>query len=154
MSSSSNHPSRNIAMYNKTISWKRTNSLVNILKNKNFLFLFSKIDVAKNTHRQAEETNTYQTQIAFSIIWTRQAPRGLVGSSVIISDPAVPGLNFTAVSSLFLCYFFFSSKWGQRKISKSFACSAMASAHARQRSLYCKVTNFRTVLNFVLLKKY
>ena len=28
-----NHPSRNIARYNKTISWRRTNSLVNILKN-------------------------------------------------------------------------------------------------------------------------
>ena len=59
-----NHPSRNIAMYNKTISWKKTNSLVNILKKlaTKLLFLISKIDVAKNGHRQNEETNTYQTQ--------------------------------------------------------------------------------------------
>ena len=60
----------------------------------------------KNAHRQDKETNTYQTQKAFSIIWARQTPRGLVRSSVI-SDPAVPGLNFSAVNSLFLCHFFF-----------------------------------------------
>ena len=78
-------------------------------------------------------TNKNQRQIAFSISWTGQEPRGLVGSSVI-SDPAVPALNSTMVNSLFLCHFFFS-KWGQRKISKSFTCTAMASAHARQRSL-------------------
>ena len=46
-----------------------------------------------------------QRQIAFSISWTRQEPRGLVGSSVI-SDPAVPGSNSTAVNCLFLCHFF------------------------------------------------
>ena len=68
-----------------------------------------------------------------SICNTRQEPRGLVGRSVI-SDPAVPGSNFTTVSSLFLCHYF-SSKWGKRKISKSFACSAMASAHACKWSL-------------------
>ena len=50
-------------------------------KTTNLLFLISKIDVAKNAHRQDEETNTYQTQIAFSITGTRQEPRGLVGSS-------------------------------------------------------------------------
>ena len=47
-----------------------------------------------------------QRQIAFSISWTRQEPRGLVGSSVI-SDPAVPGSNSAVVNSLFLCHFFF-----------------------------------------------
>ena len=41
-----------------------------------------------------------QRQIAFSISWTRQEPRGLVGSSVI-SDPEVPGSNFTMFNSLF-----------------------------------------------------
>ena len=46
-----------------------------------------------------------QRQIAFSISWTRQEPRGLVGSSVI-SDPAVPGSNSTAVNCLFLSLFF------------------------------------------------
>ena len=103
-------------MYNKTISWKRTISLVNILNN-NKLAL-SNIDVAKNAYRQ-HRTNklTYQRRIAFSISWTRQEPRGLVGSSVI-SDQAVPGSNSTAVSSVFLCHSFFS-KWGQRKISLS-----------------------------------
>ena len=45
---------------------------------------------------------SYQRQIAFSIGWTRQEPRDLVGSSVI-SDWAVPGSNFTVASSLFLC---------------------------------------------------
>ena len=45
-----NHPSREIAVYNKTVSWKRTNSLVNILHN-NKLAL-SNIDMAKNAHRQ------------------------------------------------------------------------------------------------------
>ena len=74
-------------------------------KTTNLLFQISKIDVAKKAHRQDKETNTYQTQIAFSTIWTRQKPRGLVGSSVI-SDPAVPGSSFTAVSSLFLRHFF------------------------------------------------
>ena len=36
-------------------------------------------------------------------------PRGLVGSSVI-SDPAVPGSNSTAVNCLFLCHFFSQSE--------------------------------------------
>ena len=49
-----------------------------------------------------------QRQIAFSISWTHQEPRGLVGSSVI-SDPAVPGSNSTMVISLFLCHFFCQS---------------------------------------------
>ena len=93
--------------------------------------LFSNIDVAKNAHRQHRTKKlTYQRQIAFSICWTRQEPCCLVGSSVIL-DRAVPYSNSTTVNSLFLCHFFFS-KWGQRKISKSFKCSVMASAHARQ----------------------
>ena len=50
-----------------------------------------------------------QRQMAFSISWIRQEPRGLVGSSVI-SDPAVPGSNSTAVNSLFLCHFFSQSE--------------------------------------------
>ena len=51
-----------------------------------------------------------ERQIAFSISWTRQEPRGLVGSSVI-SDPAVPpGSKPTVVNSLFLCYLFFQSE--------------------------------------------
>ena len=40
---------------------------------------------------------------------TRQEPHGLVGSSVI-SDPAVPGSNSTAVNSLFLGHFFSQSE--------------------------------------------
>ena len=51
----------------------------------------------------------------------------VVGSSVIL-DPAVPGSNSTVVNSLFLCHFFFS-KWVEWNISKSFTCTAMASAH-------------------------
>ena len=50
-----------------------------------------------------------QRQIAFSISWTRQEPRGSVGSSVI-SDPAVPGSNSTAVNSLILSHFFSQSE--------------------------------------------
>ena len=60
---------------------------------------------------------TYQ-RLAFSISWTRQELRGLVGSSVI-SDQAVPGLNSTAVSSVFLCHFFFQSEDSEKFLSLS-----------------------------------
>ena len=74
-----------------------------------------------------------QRQISFSISWTRQEPRGLVGSSVI-SVPGVSGSNSTAVNS-FISVSLFFLKWGQQKNSKSFTWTAMASAHARQWSL-------------------
>ena len=74
-----------------------------------------------------------QRQIAFSFSWTRQKPRVLVGSSVVL-DPAVPGLNCTVVNCFFLCVTFFL-KVRTAKISKSFTCTAMASADARQWSL-------------------
>ena len=55
-----------------------------------------------------------QKQIAFSISWARQEPRGLVGSSVIL-DPGVPVSNSTAVNSLFLCHFFSSQSQDSKK---------------------------------------
>ena len=50
-----------------------------------------------------------QRQMAFSISWARQEPRGSVGSSAI-SDPAVPGSNSTAVNSDFISVSFFFLK--------------------------------------------
>ena len=106
-------------VYNKTISWKRTNSLVNTLNNKKIAL--SNTDVAENAHRQHRtKKQTYQRQIAIAISWTRQEPRGLVGSSVI-SDPAAPGSNSNAVSSLFPCHFLFF-KVRIVKNSTSFTC--------------------------------
>ena len=55
-----------------------------------------------------------QRQLTFSISWTRQEPRGLVGTSVI-SDPAVPGSNSTVENSLFLCHFFLSQSENSEK---------------------------------------
>ena len=124
----SNHPSRNVAVYNKTISWKRTSSLVNILNN-NKLAL-SNIDVVKNAHRH-HRTKKPKTNSLFNRLKLSDR-RGLVGSSVI-SDPAVLGSNSTVVNSLFLCNFFFKVRTA--KISKSFTCTAMASAHEHQWSL-------------------
>ena len=46
-----------------------------------------------------------QRKKTFSISWTRQEPRGFVGSSLIL-DPTVPGSNSTVENSLFLCHFF------------------------------------------------
>ena len=118
----------------QTISWKRTNSLVNT-RNNNKLAL-SNIDVAKNAHRQHRMKKlTYQRRIAFSISWTRQEHRGLVGNSVI-SDQVVPGSNSTAVSSVFLCQFFSKVRTAKNHQAKSFTRSAMASIHAR----HCEVT--------------
>ena len=90
-----NHPSRNVAI------------------------ALSNIDVAKNAHEQHRTKKlTYQRWIAPSISWTRQEPRGLVGSSVN-SDQAVPGSNSTAVSSVFLCHFFFQSEDSEKFLSFS-----------------------------------
>ena len=57
-----NHPSRNIAKHNKTNSWKRTNSLVNILKNnKHCCFLFRKLTWRRmRTDRTKKLTHTKQ----------------------------------------------------------------------------------------------
>ena len=111
-----NHPSQNIAMYNKTISWRQT-PLLTYWKITNLLFRISNSDVAKNAHRQNEETNIPKTN-SLSISWTCQEPRGLVGSR--ISDRVVPGSNSTAVSSFFFVTFLFFLKVRTAKNFKVF----------------------------------
>ena len=98
-----NHPSQNIAMYNKTISWKRTTLLLTYWKQQTCSFEFRTLTWWRMRTDRMKKL-TCQRQMAFSISWTRQEPRVLVGSSVI-SNWTVPGS--IAASSFFLCHFFF-----------------------------------------------
>ena len=70
-----------------------------------------------------------QRQIAFSISWTFQEPRALISWKLCDFGCSENRFEFHFVSASLL------SKWGQRKISKSFTCTAMAASHACQWSI-------------------
>ena len=97
---------------------------------------FPNITVTRNAHRQHRSKELFHSQQkVVSISWSRQdwasSPAQLEFLWFQIERKAVRILSQTA---LYFRFIFFFSKWGQRKIPKSFTCSQMAFTHARQRN--------------------
>ena len=100
-----NHPSRNIAMNNKTISWKRTKSLANILKNNKLA-----ISNFKNGHGEEcaptgqRNCHIQKTNSLFNHLNSSRA--SWISWKLCEFGSSGARFEFTAVSSLFLCHFF------------------------------------------------